>query len=136
MALRVDESDLGDRRQLAKGGMAFVYDLDAFRIGEQPASPLVYKRYKKPVRPVSIFGLESLVKIREEWHPDQLKAIDRHFNWVVRVVTDEQQGAAGVILPRLDDSFFINLRNSYGEYKHRPAEGQYLAAGKDYYTDK
>ncbi len=136
MALRVDESDLGDRQQLAKGGMAFVYDLESFRIGEQPAWPLVYKRYKKPVRPVPVFGLESLVKMRDDWHPDQLKAIDRHFNWMVRVVTDEQQGAAGVILPRLDDSFFINLRNSYGEYKHRPAEGQYLAAGKDYYTEK
>lgn len=51
MALRVDETDLGDRQQLAKGGMAFVYDLESFRIGEQPAWPLVYKRYKKPVRP-------------------------------------------------------------------------------------
>ena len=29
--------------------MAFVYDLESFRIGEQPAWPLVYKRYKKPV---------------------------------------------------------------------------------------
>lgn len=134
--MRVDEADLGDRQQLAKGGMAVVYDLDTYRIGESPHLPMVYKRYKKPVRPVPIFGLESLVKVRNSWHPDQLKAIERHFNWVVRVVTDDQQGAAGVILPRLDGSYFINLRNSYGEYRHRPAEGQFLAAGRDYFADK
>jgi hypothetical protein len=136
VALRVEESELGERHDLAKGGMAYVYDLSGFRIGEHPGWPLVYKRYKKVIRPVPIFGLESLVKMRDDWHPDQRKAIDRSFNWMVRVVTDDASGASGVILPRLDDSYFVDLRNSYGEFKHRPAEGQFLAAGRDYYQAK
>lgn len=136
MALRVHESELGERRDLAKGGMAYVYDLPEYWVEEQPGLPLVYKRYKKPVRPVPIFGLESLVKMRDEWHPDQRRAIDRSFNWMVRVVTDGSGGASGVILPRLNDSFFVDLRNSYGEVRHMPAEGQFLAAGCDYCRQK
>jgi hypothetical protein len=136
VALRVEESDLGSRQELAKGGMARVYDLADFRIGEQSHLPLVYKKYKRTIRPVSIFGLESLVKMRDDWHPDQRRAIDRAFNWLVRVVTDSDPGAAGVLLPQLDDSFFLSLINSYGELKHRPAEGQYLAAQRDYFHQK
>lgn len=136
MALRVDEADLGARRQLAKGGMATIHDLPDYRIGEQPDWPLVYKKYKKSVRPVPAFGLEALVKIRDDWHPDQRRTIDRSFNWMVRVVTDGQNGAAGVILPRLHDSYFVDLTTSYGEVRHRPAEMQYLAAGRDYLRNK
>jgi hypothetical protein len=40
VALRVEESDLGSRQELAKGGMARVYDLADFRIGEQSHLPL------------------------------------------------------------------------------------------------
>lgn len=136
MALRVEQSSLGDRQELAKGGMAVVYDLTDFRIGEQPGWRLVYKRFKKATRPVPIFGLESMVKMRDNWHPDQRKAIDRSFNWMVRVVTDDGAGAAGIILPRLHDSYFLDLTNSYGEVKHRPAEGQFLAASRDYFQQK
>jgi hypothetical protein len=97
---------------------------------------LVHKKYKRSVRPVSIFALESLVKMRNDLHPDQLKAIDKSFNWVLRVTTDDHSGASGVLLPRLDDSWFLDLRNSYGEVKHRPAEGQFLAADRDYFQKK
>lgn len=136
MALRIEESELGERKQLAKGGMAYVDDLPDFRIGEHPNLRLVYKKYKRHIRPVPIYGLESLVKMRHDWHPDQREAIDRSFNWMVRVVTDDETGAAGVILPRLDDSYFIDLVNSYGEVKNRPAEGQFLAVSREYCTQK
>ena len=76
------------------------------------------------------------MKIRGEWHPNQRRAIDNSFNWLVRVVTDSDSGAAGVILPRLDDSYFLDLTNSYGEVKHRPAEGQFLAVQRDYFQQK
>lgn len=136
MALRVEESDLGERRDLAKGGMAIVYDLTDFRIGEQADQPLVYKRYKKHIRPVPVFPLESLVRMRQNWHPDQLNAIDRSFNWVLRVVTDDKQGASGVLLPRLDESYFHDLRNSYGEVMHKPAECQRIVSTREYCRQK
>ncbi|MGQ0631644.1 MAG: hypothetical protein ACT4P1_11410 [Sporichthyaceae bacterium] len=116
--------------------MATVHDLPDFRIGEQPTWALVYKRYKKSIRPVPIFGLEALVKMREVLHADQVKALDRSFNWMVRVVTDSGSGAAGVILPRLDASYFIDLHTSYGDVKSVPAEGQFLAADREYCAQK
>ncbi len=132
MALRVDEHELGQLKPLAKGGMAEVFDLPDFRIGENPEWRLVYKRYKKQTRknPVPIFGMEAFIRLRESWEPKQQVAMDRSFNWMVRVVTDDKSGAAGILLPRLDASYFAKKYNSYGEVKDDPCEAQ-LLVGSD-----
>lgn len=130
MALTVDELDLGQLRPLASGGMAEVFDLPDFRIGEHPDWPLVYKRYKAKARPVAIYGLLDLVKLRDGFHPDQQKALDQQVNWMVRVVKDDKAGASGIVLPRLDGSYFVQKFNSYGEAKVDTAEAQ-LLVGSD-----
>jgi serine/threonine protein kinase len=113
--------------------MAEILDLPDFRIGEQPDWPLVYKRFMKKTRPVPTFGLEALVKLRAGLHPDQRKAMDQQFNWMVRVVTDDQSGAAGILLPRLDPTYFTRKYNSYGEVTEGPCEAQNLTATDDFF---
>lgn len=126
--MRVDERDLGRLQPLARGGMAELFDLPDFRIGEHPDWPMVYKRFKRAVRPVPVFGLEALVKLRDGLHPDQQKAMDQQFNWMLRVVVDDQPGAAGILLPRLDGTYFAKKYNSYGEVSEKPNEAQNLTA--------
>ena len=133
MALKVDEDELGQLKPLAKGGMAEVFDLPDFRIGEHPGWPLVYKRFKKATRPIPIFGLEALVKLRDGLQPDQQKVMDQQFNWMVRVVVDGQHGASGILLPRLDGTYFTKKYNSYGEVSEGPCEAQNLTATDDFF---
>lgn len=132
MALKVHESELGSLKELGKGGMAIIFDVPEYFAADSPSVQMVFKKFRRRIRPVPVFGLEMLIKVRDALHPDQCKAIDRSFNWPVRVVTDDEQGASGLILPRLDNSYFLRLRNSYGEVKVKPAEGQFLVAEPDY----
>ncbi len=131
MALRVEERELGQLRPLNKGGMAEIFDVPDFRVGEHADWPLVYKRFKKFTRPIPIFGLEALIKLREALHPDQRLAFDQQFNWTIRVVTDDESGAAGILLPRLDSTYFVKKYNSYGEVREAACEAQNLLGTDD-----
>lgn len=106
--------------------MARVYAVPQYFLPEAPALRLVYKQYKEKSRPVPLFGMQSLVRVRDVMEPGQRSAFDKSLNWPVRVVVDEQPGAAGVILPLIPDEFFVTLKLSSGATKRKPAEGQFL----------
>src|SRR5688572_1932328 len=93
---RVDVNELGDRHEIGRGGMAAVYSLPSFFLPEEPAASWVYKRYRSKVRPVPLFGMEALVRLRLGLEDGQRKALDRSLNWPARVVVDEGSGASGV----------------------------------------
>ena len=59
------------------------------------------------VRPVAVYGLESLVRARTALEPRQREVFDLALNWPRRVVTDHENGAAGVVLPLLESSYFF-----------------------------
>lgn len=93
---------------------------------------LVFKQYLPKVRPVAVYGLEALVRARNALHPRQREVFDVALNWPRRVVTDDESGAAGVVLPLLDDSFFFELRKPSGAVEKRSAEGQYLQMSRQF----
>jgi DNA-binding helix-hairpin-helix protein with protein kinase domain len=128
--LRADE--LGDRHEIGRGGMATVYALPSFFLPEAPAASWVYKQYRSKCRPVPLFGMEGLVRLRHGLPDGQRRAFDRCFNWPVRVVTDDEPGASGVILPLLSDDWFMVLKLSSGTTKRKPAEGQFLFMDRAY----
>lgn len=128
----ITESELGELRPLAKGGMAVVYDLPEYTVPGLPGVPLVYKKYKRKIRPVPAYGLEALVSMRDDWDPVQRRQMDASFNWIVGVVTDGSPGAAGVLLPRLHRSYFSTLTDSFGDSHEVLTECQYLVATREY----
>lgn len=128
----VQVDDLGDRHRIGHGGMAVIHALTSFFLPEAPAVRWVYKEYKAKCRPVPLYGMEALVKLRHAMAEEQRKAVDRSFNWPVRVVVDAQPGAAGVILPLLPDDYFAVLRLSSGATARKPAEGQFLFMDRAY----
>lgn len=122
----IEESQLGSRKEIGTGGMARVYSLPELFLPEAPNASWVYKKFRPKVRPIAPYGLESLVRLLDEMPQAQNAAMQRHFNWPVRVVTDQEAGASGVILPLLADSYFLDLRLSSGVRKRKPAELQFL----------
>lgn len=124
--LTIAESALGSRFEIGAGGMAKVFSLPNFFLPEDPGGKWVYKKFRSKVRPVMPYGLRSLVKLFEGFEPKQRLAFEKTFNWPVRVVIDDGDGAAGVILPLLSDELFVDLHLSSGATKRKPAELQFL----------
>jgi DNA-binding helix-hairpin-helix protein with protein kinase domain len=131
---RVRADDLGERHEIGRGGMATVFGLPSFFLPEAPAASWVYKEYRSRCRPVPLFGMEALVRLRQALPAGQRQAFDRSFNWPSRVVVDDGPGAAGVILPLLPEDYFVVLRLSSGTTKRKPAEGQFLFMERAYCT--
>lgn len=128
----IEEAQLGSREEIGAGGMARVFALPELFLPEAPDASWVYKKFRPKVRPVAPYGLQSLVRLLDQMPQTQRAALQRHFNWPVRVVTDREAGASGVILPLLTDSFFIDLRLSSGTRKRKPAELQFLFMDASY----
>lgn len=128
----IDEAELGRRTELASGGMARLYVLPDLVLPEAPNITWVYKKFRPKVRPIAPYGLQSLVRLLEEMPRPQSVAMQRHFNWPVRVVNDQDPGASGVILPLLAETFFVDLRLSSGARKRKPAELQFLFMDAEY----
>jgi DNA-binding helix-hairpin-helix protein with protein kinase domain len=128
----VREADLGPRHEIGAGGTAKVQAIPSYLVHESPGGSWVYKKYKAKYRPVSLYGMQSLVRQRAAFGEDQRKIFDRSLNWPVRVVVDDHDGAAGVILPLLAEELFISLHLSSGAVKRKPAEGQFLFMDRAY----
>lgn len=127
----VNEDQLGALHHLANGGMAKVYALPSFQIGGDTTRQWVYKKFRSKVRPVPLYGMESIVRLRNSLAPEQRDQIDRSMVWPARAVVDNGYGAAGVVLPLIPAEFFLTLRLS-SERKRKPAEGQFLFMDRDY----
>lgn len=132
MSVVVDESTLGERERLGKGGMAVIYRLTDFRISGMSES-LVYKKYKKSVLPVPSHGLEQIAAVRERMHPDQRLLFDERTAWPVRVVESEGQ-AVGVLMRLIPDDFFQTLRMRDGSSERVAREISFAMRGASEYT--
>jgi DNA-binding helix-hairpin-helix protein with protein kinase domain len=130
----IDENDLGDRSTIGKGGMAVVYDTPSLILPEDPGERWVYKKYKQKHRPVALYAMQQLVRHRAAQDPRVRAALDRSFSWPRRVVIDGGEGAAGVVLPRIPDRFFVTLTTSSGKRTTKPTEGQFLFQDSSYCT--
>lgn len=130
--LTVDEASLGERTQIGKGGMAIVHDIPSLILPEEPGERWVYKKYKQKHRPVSLYAMQQLVRHRAAQEARVKSALDRAFNWPRRVVQDDGDGAAGVILPYIPKGFFLTLTTSSGKRTTKPAEGQFLFQDSTY----
>lgn len=126
---------LGELYEIGKGGMAKVYAMPSFLMHESPGVSWVYKRYLPKCRPVPLFGMEALVRLRDGLEDGQRETFERSFNWPVRVVVDDQPGAAGVVLPLLPEEYFGVLKLSSGATKRKPLEGQFLFMERAYCTN-
>jgi protein tyrosine kinase len=130
----IHESDLGDCAEIGSGGMAKVYALKSFYLPEAPSHRWVYKKFRPEFRPIPLYGMNTLVQLLDGLAPQQRQAFDRSFNWPARVVVDDHDGAAGVILPLLPVEYFVDLRKSSGTTKRKAAEMQFLFADRAYCT--
>jgi hypothetical protein len=134
MVAELSASELGNTVRLAEGGTAVVYSIPDFFLPEAPSRKWVYKKYKSSYRPVSLYGMNGIVRLLDGLEAKQRQAFDRAFNWPVRVVVDDGDGAAGVILPLLEDEFFFSLYLSSGTVRRVSAEMQFMMQDREYTT--
>ena len=128
----VVEADLGALHEIGSGGMAKVYAIPDFILPEAPGRQFAYKKYRASTRPVSAYGLAALVRLYAGFEPGQREVFDKSFNWPVRVVSDDHDGASGVILPLLAPTYFVDLRLSSGAHKRKPSEVQFVFQERSY----
>lgn len=128
----VRESDLGKLTEIGAGGMAKVFAIPEFFLPECPGRRLVYKKLFAKFRPVPLYGLAAISRVLSELETEHRAAVERFFNWPLRVVVDDAEGAAGVILPLIPDEYFVNLHLTSGSVRRRPAEAQYLFCDSRY----
>lgn len=117
---------------MGDGGTASVYSVPSLTLGRDPEQAWVYKKYKAAYRPVSLFGMQSLVRLLDRLEPGQRRAFRRSLNWPERVVIDSDHGAAGLILPMIPDEFFTTIRLSNGTRKRKSQEAQFLMMDRTY----
>ena len=126
------EADLGKLGpKLGEGGQARVYELPALRLPESGTHRLVYKQYKAGHAPRH--GMRQLVAVRARLQSDPalLARLDASAAWPVRQVVDATGAVAGLILPRIPDEFFHNLRLPSGGTKRIPRDVQFLMIPPD-----
>jgi serine/threonine protein kinase len=82
--------------------------------------PFVYKEYKKGVvagREIAVrSGLRTLIRARLGWSKRERAAVDRRCAWPLAVVT-EGNGATGLLMRRLPEQYFRQIRFSTGAEK-------------------
>jgi serine/threonine protein kinase len=120
-SLTVSRSALGRLEQLGKGGTAIVYRAPDFSVAG--ADVTVYKEYKQSTRayagPSLLPGLLSLVRFREKLAPPQRQLWDERIVWPLRVVTNDEGGASGILMRLIPSRFFqLTVSRTGGQSTH------------------
>jgi hypothetical protein len=117
---------------LGSGGQAKVFELPTLRLPDVQG-PLVYKQYKKQPDPAAVNGMRKTVALRArlQAEPAKLVRLDAATAWPVRLVVDAGGLVRGLVLPRIHDSFFHDIRLPSGAVKHGPREVQFLFISPD-----
>jgi hypothetical protein len=115
--------------ELGSGGQAKVFELPVLRLPDVQG-PLVYKQYKQQPDPAAVNGMRKTVARRAHLQADpaKLARLDAATAWPVRLVIDAGGLVRGLVLPRIHDSFFHDIRVPSGAIKRRPREVQLLTA--------
>lgn len=136
MTPRVRADALGELRRLAKGGLGEVSEALSLKLPESPELSLVYRCYdrtdRRPATPT--FPLESLARLRLDMPPDQRRALDKQFCWVLRVVVDDLPGAVGILTQHWDQTYMVDYADASGDDRRSPAVGSWLTFSDDYFT--
>jgi hypothetical protein len=120
---KIDRSRLGQLGALlGQGGQAKVYDAPALALPDIPGA-LVYKEYRSGQAPRH--GPRRLVALRNGLPVGQRDHLDAVTSWPVRQVLD-QGAVCGLVLPRIPDPFFQEIRLPSGKRKRQPREVQFL----------
>lgn len=117
---------------LGSGGQARVFELPALGLPDVQGR-LVYKQYKKQPDPAAVNGMRKTVALRArlQAEPAKLARLDDATAWPVRLVVDVSGAACGLVLRRIPDSFFHDIRVPSGAIKHGPREVQFLFISPD-----
>jgi hypothetical protein len=116
--------------QIGQGGQAKVFDLPALTLPDAQGR-LVYKQYRPNAAP--LHGMSRVVALRTRLaaHPVELARLDAATAWPVRQVVDSSGAVLGLVLPRIPDSYFEDLRLPSGGHEPRQREVQYLIIPPD-----
>lgn len=115
---------LGQLEPLAQGGTARIYRLPGFSI--PGADGLVYKEYKPKIRqragPALLPGLLALTRFPERLPAAQRSRIEQRVIWPLRVVTDPDGSAAGIVMRLIPQIFMQPLQLRSGATAVEPRE--------------
>jgi hypothetical protein len=127
-SLTVSRSALGRLEQLGKGGTATVYRVPDFSVAD--ADVTVYKEYKQSTKahagPSLLPGLLSLVRFREKLVVPQRRLWDERIVWPLRVVTNDEGAATGILMRLIPSRYFQRTVGRTGAEAARPREVEKL----------
>jgi hypothetical protein len=112
---------------LGQGGQAKVYEAPGLRLADVHG-PLVYKQYRPGH--AGMHGPRRLVALRNGADPARQAQLDAVTAWPVRQVVDNG-AVCGLLLPRIIDPFFHEIRLPSGLRKRLPREVQFLFVPPD-----
>jgi hypothetical protein len=126
--LTVNRAALGRLEPLGKGGTAVVYRAPDFALPDVDVT--VYKEYKQSTRahagPSLLAGLLSLVRFREKLAVPQRRLWDERIVWPLRVVTNDEGAATGILMRLIPARFFQRLVGRTGDASLHPREVEKL----------
>lgn len=124
----IDRSAIGQLGGvLGKGGQAKVHDAPGLRLPDV-AGPLVYKEYLPGAAPAH--GPRRLVALRNAADPALRARLDALTAWPSRQVV-ERGAVVGLVMPRIHDDFFQEMRLPSGKLARKPREVQFLLIPPD-----
>ena len=111
--------------EIGRGGQAWVYDLPGLTLPDVQGR-LVYKKYRPGAAPAH--GMSGIVALRTGLRdrPADLARLDALAAWPVRQVVGHGRAVLGLVLPRIPDSYFQDLRLPSGGRHQQQREIQYL----------
>jgi serine/threonine protein kinase len=132
----VEFGRLGPMVKVASGGVGTVYWLTSFTLPGH-SGPLAYKdvhgapMLKDQQRREAIASMVAAVAIREAMNSADQDALDRYTTWPL--VTVEQGGSTvGIVMPLLEDDFFVTAKPAGGQSTRRVFEFAYLSTSDTY----
>lgn len=118
----VRKSDLGRLEQLARGGTARIYRAPDMHLPDFP--DMVYKEYRRDIRqragPALLPGLLSVIKVREDLKHVRLTLWDARIVWPLKVVTDDDDSATGILMRIIPARYFQPITQRIGPPKPHP----------------
>lgn len=111
--------------EIGKGGQAKVYDLLGLTLPDVQGR-LVYKKYRQGAAPAHSMSRIVALRTQLRARPAELARLDALAAWPVRQVVGPSRAVLGLVLPRIPDSYFQDLRLPSGAREQHQREIQYL----------
>lgn len=119
-----EHATLGERHYLTDGGQSTIYRLPSLHLPDL-SGPLIYKEYRPEVGLISLHGLRSVVRFRDQLLPKQQAWLDAVTAWPLRIVVDRGV-VRGVIMREIPVPFQQEIQLTRGRAESRPRTAQFL----------